>query len=171
MDSKRKLQKAYESLLSNDFVGTAKWLESAVRSDPNNASLHYKLSVTFARNHQWRKAARHAQIAVQLEPDHTLYRSCVDYMESRVLIQEAERCYDGTTDSLYVMVLMLRQAVQLDPLAIEGYRLLGEAYAGLEEYFLAVQSLNEAIKLDPADEYAQELLQHYKQQLDELLWM
>lgn len=169
MDSEQKVQKAYECLLSHDFANAEKWFELAIEGDSQNASLHYKLSVTYARNNKLHKAVWHAELAVKLDHEEQLYKAHLQHLEARRLIVQAESFFDGTMDSLYMAVYLLRHAVNLDPLAIQGYLLLSEAYAGLEDYHLAVLNAKEAVKLDPIDDYAVQLLERYKLKLEQYL--
>lgn len=169
MDSDQKVQKAYECLLSNDFASAEKWFELAIEGDPYNASLHYKLSVTYARNNKLHKGIVYAENAVNIDATNVLYTAHLQHLEARRLIVQAQSYFDGTTESLYNAIFLLRKAVNLDPLAIHGYLLLSEAYAGVEDYFLAVQNAKEALKLDPMAEYALQLHERYKLKLEQYL--
>ncbi|WP_165921053.1 tetratricopeptide repeat protein [Paenibacillus albiflavus] len=169
MDSEQMVQKAYACLLSHDFANAEKWFELAIEGDPENASLHYKLSVTYARNNKLQKALWHAKLAVQYNTEEQLYLAHLQHLEARRLIVQAEGYFDGTTESLYMVIYLLRHAVNLDPLAIQGYLLLGEAYAGLEDYDQAIKFVKEAIKLDPLDDYAILELERYKLKLEQYL--
>jgi tetratricopeptide (TPR) repeat protein len=169
MDSEQKVQKAYECLLSHDFANAEKWFELAIEGDTQNASLHYKLSVTYARNNKLQKAVWHAELAVKLDYEEQLYRAHLQHLEARRLIVQAENYFDGTTESLYMVIYLLRHAVNLDPLAVQGYLLLSEAYAGLEDYHQAVQNAKEAVKLDPLDDFAIQQLERYKLKLEQYL--
>jgi len=169
MDGGNKVQKAYESLFSHDFAKAAEWFEQAIEDDPNNASLHYKLSITYARNNKLHKATQYAENAVRFDPYNVLYQSHLQRLEAQSYMRQAETFFDGTTESLYNVVYLLRQAIRLDPIAMEGYLMLAQAYGGLEDYFQAVQTAKEAVRLVPDDELAQQLLAKYIRKLNEQL--
>jgi hypothetical protein len=98
-----------------------------------------------------------------------MYRAHLQRLEAQSYLRQAETYYDGTADSLFVVIYLLRQAIKLDPITIESYLLLTESYGGLEEYFLALQTAKEAVRLDPENELAQEMLYKYKRKLQEHL--
>ncbi|WP_230876148.1 tetratricopeptide repeat protein [Paenibacillus validus] len=61
MDGELAIKKAYESILNHDFEQAIGWFERAIALNPNNASYHYKLSITYARSNKLSKAIRHAE--------------------------------------------------------------------------------------------------------------
>jgi len=169
MDGEQKLQKAYESLLSNDFAKAAEWFEEAIEEDPNNAALHYKLSITYSRNNKLQKATQYARNALSFDPDNELYLAHLQHLEALQYTREAKGYYDGTDESLYVVIYLLRNATRLDPLALESFLLLSEAYGGVEDYYQAMLAAKDALRLDPEQEMAQDLLYKYKRKLNEQL--
>ncbi len=73
----------------------------------------------------------------------------------------AERLFEEQDERLWLAVALLQQAVELDPLAIEAFLLLGIAYYRLEEYSSAVKAVKELLKLDPQHAIGKRLLKDY----------
>jgi cytochrome c-type biogenesis protein CcmH/NrfG len=66
-------------------------------------------------------------------------------------------------------VELLKSAVALDPLQVNGFLMLALAYAGLEEYSQAISAIRELLWLDPHHEIGQHLLKQYTEKLRETL--
>lgn len=169
MDGEKQIQKAYAAILSHDFEQAIEWFEQAIELEPDNAAYHYKLSITYARGNKLAKAIEHARTAAELARDEPQYRYHLQILQAKKLIQQAEKYFDPAKEQLHLAVTLLKQAVELDPLATEGFLLLGLAYDGLEEYHLAIQAIREMLKLDPQHEIGLKLLQEYKQKLNTYL--
>jgi tetratricopeptide (TPR) repeat protein len=169
MDGEEKIKKAYEAILSHDFEQAIEWFERAIADDPNNASYHYKLSITYARSNKLGKALEHAQTACRLDLRHEEYKYHLQNLQAKELIQKAQTVLNMPSKQLHLAISLLKQAVRLDSLALEAYLLLSVAYAELEEYSKAIESMREVLKLDPQHEYAQTLLTEYQTQLKNYL--
>ncbi|PYI54892.1 tetratricopeptide repeat protein [Paenibacillus flagellatus] len=161
MDGEYEIKKAYASILDSDFERAIDWFEQAVQLDPDNADYHYKLSITYARSNRLGKAIEHARRALRLRPDDETYRFHVDTLESKRLVQEAEKHLDGT-ERAHLSVALLKDAIALDPLSSEAYLLLAAAYGELREYGPAVQAAKEALKLDPNSPEASRMADEYR---------
>ncbi|MCR8642257.1 hypothetical protein NV379_06245 [Paenibacillus sp. N1-5-1-14] len=169
MDSDFLIKKAYESLLLSDFEAAIDWFHKAIESDPGNASLYYRLSITYFRSNKLIKAEQYAYQASQLEPNNEVYRQHILRLQAQELTRQTEHRLDGTAESAYASIILLKQALEWDPLLIEAYLLLAEAYVELEDYYPAIHVIKEALRLEPEHELAQELLLNYQVQLSQYL--
>lgn len=158
MVGEQQIKKAYESILDNDFEKAIAWFEEAIVLEPDNAEYHYKLSITFARSNRLSKALSHARNAARLAPEQAAYTFHLQHLQAVELMERAEKHFDGRQEKLFMAVTLLKQAVALDPLAIEGFLLLGLAYARLADFPQAIQAVREVLKLDPQHEQARLLL-------------
>jgi tetratricopeptide (TPR) repeat protein len=165
MDGEHEIQKAYESILGSDFEKAIEWFEKAIVLEPDNAGYHYKLSITYARSNKLEKALEHAKHAVQLEPDIESYRFHLQNLHARELMYQAEKHLDPQNEKPDQAIALLKEAIVLDPLAIEAYLILGVAYAGKQEYRQALYALHEATRLDPLHEIAKQQAAVYHNQL------
>ncbi|MFC0214827.1 tetratricopeptide repeat protein [Paenibacillus chartarius] len=168
-DGHNLLQKAYEAILNSDYEQAEAWFEQAIAEEPDNADYHYRLSITFARSNKLNKAVLHAAKAVELDASREDYRLHLETLQSRELLYEAERTLDGTEAKAYLAVELLKRAVALDPLNTEAYLLLSVAADAAGEYALALQSVQEALRLDPAHEAARTLLPKAQRKLSQYL--
>lgn len=169
MDGEQRIKKAYESILGHDFEQAIAWFEQAIELEPENAAYHYKLSITYARNNKLSKAIEHAEFAVNLDPRSEPYRYHLQNLQAKELIQQAEKYFHQEPEQLHLAVLFLKQAVSLDPLSVDAYLLLGLAYSGSEQYNLAIQAINEVLRLNPEHEIASNLLMEYRKKLNDYL--
>jgi tetratricopeptide (TPR) repeat protein len=165
VDGERELQKAYESILGSDFEKAIEWFEKAIALEPDYADYHYKLSITYARSNKLEKALNRAKHAVRLEPDNESYRFHLQYLYAREKVQQAEKLLNPINERLDMAIALLKEAIILDPLAIEAYLILGAAYASRQEYHQALSAVNEVLRLDPLHEIASQQITEYKHQL------
>jgi tetratricopeptide (TPR) repeat protein len=168
MDGEFEIKKAYASILESDFERAIDWFERAVRLDPDNAAYHYKLSVTYARSNKLTRAIEHARSAMKLEPGNDAYKFHADALEAKQLMQGAEKHINGKTEP-HIAVEMLKRAILLDPLLIEAFLLLAVAYGELDEFGFALQSAQNAVKLDPQHAEANRLVEEFKYKLKRYL--
>lgn len=168
MDGEQKIQKAYQSILQHDFEKAIEWFEQAVKEHPDNADFRYKLSITYARSNKLNQAIDHAEKAFQLDPESEKYKLHLEHLQSRNYMKEAEKVLNNK-QQLHHAASMLSKAVSLDPLAIEAYMLLGSVKIELAEFKEAVEAFREALKLDPQNDQATQLLQLCKQKLKKQL--
>ncbi|GKS13921.1 hypothetical protein YDYSY3_49210 [Paenibacillus chitinolyticus] len=171
MDGEQEIQKAYEAILNNDFEDAISWFEKAVLSEPDNASYHYKLSITFARSGKLGKAIDHAVAAYELEPESEAYQYHLTTLKAKALIAEADKYLDQSREreQIQTAIGLLKQASALDPLSAEAYLKLAAAYAGADDYDLAVHAAKEAIRLEPLNKAAAGLLDEYRRKLRQYL--
>jgi tetratricopeptide (TPR) repeat protein len=165
VDGERELQKAYESILGSDFEKAIEWFEKAIALEPDEADYHYKLSITYARSNKLEKALNRAKQAVRLQPDNESYRFHLQYLYAREKVQQAEKLLNPLNERLDMAIALLKEAIILDPLVIEAYLILGAAYAARQDYHLALNAVNEVLRLDPLHEIASQQITEYKHQL------
>ncbi len=163
MNGEHKIKQAYRSILQHDFEQAIDWFHQAVNDEPDNADYHYRLSITYARSNKLPPAIEHAKQAVDLQPEQLIFRYHYRNVQARKLVQEAGRRMEQGNGDLNRVVVMLKQAIQLDSLYLEAYMLLGVAYTGLRRYSLANAAFQEALKLDPHREDVKVLLQQLDQ--------
>ena len=166
MDGKEDLQKAYESIIQQDFEQAIEWFEKAVASEPQNAFYRYSLSITYARSNKLNRAIEHALEACRLAPFSTNYRLHLHTLKSRKLLLQAEKWLYKNHQRLSGAEGLLKQAIQLDPLSLEAHLMLALAYGIQERYNEAVQVLGEALKLDPHHKEVKQLLVDYELLID-----
>lgn len=159
-EGQRYIQRAYASILQHDFEAAIRLFEAAIELEPEHADFHYKLSVTCARSNKLAKALEHARMAASLEPKAEEYAFHVRTLEARQHCVEVERLLDpaSSLERLYEAAWKLEQAVELDPLLVEGWMLLAHVRQRLGDYPLALHALQEAVKLEPHRQDVQELL-------------
>lgn len=163
MNGEEQIQKAYESILVQDFEKAIEWFEKAIAAEPNNAAYHYKLSITFARSNKLMQAIEHASRAAQLEADNEAYRYHLQVLHARELVDKAQKELSSETEHAERAIFLLKEAISLDPLAIEAYLILGEAFAFRKDYGRAYQTVMEALRLEPNHEQAKKQAARYQQ--------
>jgi len=168
MDGEEGIRRAYESILRGDFEQAIEWFEQAIALEPDNAAYHYKLSITCARSSRLSKAMEHAREALRLDPDNQAYTFHMNHLEAMEFAVQAEKLLEQQGQA-YMAAALLREAVRLDPLSSRAYLLLSVAYGEQEDFALAVQALQEALRLNPEDEMARKLLGKYKHKLHEYM--
>ncbi|WP_438445635.1 tetratricopeptide repeat protein [Gorillibacterium sp. sgz5001074] len=169
MNGEAYIKEAYQAILASDFESAIDWFEKAIAMEPDNASFHYRLSITCARSNRLVKALTHARTANRLAPDDPSYMIHLQRLEARERVLQAESAFSQESGQLYMAVALLKEAVRLDPLSVEAYMLLGVASAALGEYPEAVRAMQEAQKLNPLHTGAAALLEEYKKKLAVML--
>ncbi|TXK81384.1 tetratricopeptide repeat protein [Paenibacillus sp. N3.4] len=156
MNGENQIQKAYESILGHDFEKAIAWFEEAIAAEPNNAAYHYKLSITFARSNKLLKAIEYASKALELEVENEVYRYHLQVLHARELVEKALKQLSLESEHAERVIFLLKEAITLDPLSIEAYLILGEAFASRKDYARAYQTVQEAIRLEPHHEIAKQ---------------
>lgn len=167
MDGDQCIKKAYASILAHDYEQAVAWFEQAIAADPSNGSYYYKLSITCARSNKLHKAIEYAQKAIELNKTRDEYKFHLANLRAKNLIVQAEKYMHYNNRYYLTAISLLKQAIALDPLAIEALLLMGVAYDGLEDYNNAIQVINEALVLDPQHEIASKLFKDYIQKQKE----
>ncbi|OCT12688.1 hypothetical protein A8709_33325 [Paenibacillus pectinilyticus] len=167
MNGENQIQKAYESILGHDFEKAIEWFEKAIAEEPDNAAYHHKLSITFARSNKLTKAVEHASKAIELEPANEAFRFHLQVLNARELVDQAKRQLNHSSAHPERAIFLLKEAIVLDPLAIEAYLILGEAFALRRDYSRAYQTVMEAVRLEPLHELAKQHAALYQLKLQQ----
>lgn len=162
MDGETFIKQAYDAILANDFEQAIACFAMAIAFEPDNASFHYRLSVTCARSDRLRQALNAAENACRLDPGNESYRSHLDQLKARELVIEAQSCFDDGPAGLKKAAQLLERAVALDPLLSEAYLLLGLARGECKQYNEAVRALQELVRLEPHHMEGKKLLRKYR---------
>lgn len=163
------IQEAYKAILHNDFERAVYWFETAIAEEPNNPEIHYRCSITYARNGKLDQAFVHANKAAEMAPGHTEYLIHINSLQSkkltvlsRILIESEDADLQKNYEKA---VEQLKQAITLDPLYTEAYVWLAVAYAEMKDYILAVAVLKEAIAMEPQNEQLTDLLRDFNKRM------
>jgi len=162
MDGKQHIQKAYESIIHQDFEQAIEWFEKAVADEPINAFYRYSLSITYARSNKLNKAIEHAEEACRLAPTTENYLLHLNTLKAKHILLQTEQWLYKDHKRLGEAESLLKDAIQLDPLSLEALLMLALAYGLQERYNEAVQILLEASKLDPQHAEVSQLLADYE---------
>jgi tetratricopeptide (TPR) repeat protein len=162
LNGEEAIKKAYDAILKHDFEQAIAWFEQAISIQPDCAAYHYKLSITYARSNKLEKAIEHARQAVMLEPSDEHYLFHYQHVQAKERIRQAEKLLEESENGHWMAIALLKQAVELDPLALEAFLLLGIAHAQLQEYSQAVQAIKEVLKLDPQHGLGNRLIADYQ---------
>lgn len=165
MDSEDRIKKAYAAILNHDFELAVTWFEEAIAMEPDNAAYHYKLSITYSRSGRLNKSLEHANKAYKLDQAHEEYLFHLQNLRAKQFIVQAEKVMQTDADQLYQAVWMLKEAITLDPINLQGYIYLAETYSMLHQYVDAIQTIKEVLRLHPLHELASRLLIEYKEKL------
>ncbi|MEB3101291.1 tetratricopeptide repeat protein [Ferviditalea candida] len=169
MDGKQQIQKAYESILDNDFEQAIEWFEQAVAREPENADYHYKISITYARSNKLNKALAHAHTASELAAGNEEYRFHLQNLQALEMARLAEQRLQHSSGQPDAAISLLKRAIALDPLCVDAHILLGIAYKHNGDYDLAAEAVKEALKLDPQHQTAKRLLDDYEYMQKQML--
>ncbi|MEW9698960.1 tetratricopeptide repeat protein [Paenibacillus sp. SI8] len=162
MNGENQIQKAYESILGHDFEKAIEWFEKAIAAEPSNAAYHYKLSITYARSNKLQKAIELASKALELEAHNEAFRYHLQVLHARELIETAQKQLQVETEHAERAIFLLKEAIVLDPLAVEAYLILAEAFAQRRDYVRAYHTITEAIRLEPDHELAKQQAAKYQ---------
>jgi len=145
------IRKAYEAIIGQDYNRAADWFAKAVDEEPDNASHHYRYSITLARSDKLAKALEHAERAAALDPDSAVYRLHLNRLTARRLLAEADGLLaENRADAAEAAVAKLKEATRLDPLSVEALLVLAEACRRTGRPDEAARAVRDALKLDPA---------------------
>ncbi|MGW8957745.1 tetratricopeptide repeat protein [Paenibacillus sp. NPDC055715] len=170
MKAEEYVQKAYQCILQNDFEQAVEWFEKAISAQPDHAEHYFRCSVTYARSGRIEQALAYAGAAVRLAPQQDEYVLHLHTMEARQQTEKARKMLDvdrATPQVRTDAILLLEQAIALDPLCGDAFMLLALVYAEMNEYKLAVQAAHEAAALFPHNEQLANLMKKLCQQMNE----
>ncbi|MET3209491.1 UNVERIFIED_CONTAM: Tfp pilus assembly protein PilF [Paenibacillus sp. PvR008] len=170
MKAEEYVQKAYQCILQNDFEQAVEWFEKAISAQPDHAEHYFRCSVTYARSGRIEQALGYAGDAVRLAPQQDEYVLHLHTLEARQQTEKARKMLDvdrATPQVRRDAILLLEQAIALDPLCGDAFMLLALVYAEMNEYKLAVQAAREAAALFPHNEQLANLMKKLCQQMNE----
>ena len=164
MEDNPNILKAYEAILKSDFEQAIHWFEQAIVEEPNNASYHYRLSISFARSNKLTKAIEHAERAYELDASVDHYRLHWNTLIARQLLHKADEQLSQSEEVLnHETIEMLKRATELDPLSVEALLILAVAYERGGRLQEALTALRDALKLDPQHKDALAMYEHVVQ--------
>lgn len=160
------VQQAYHCILQNDFMEAIRLFEEAIILNPDDAEIHYKCSITYARNNRIDRGIEHAERALELAPEKVIYQYYLQHLKAMQLVRESKKQMDQMSSlsvvNLYQVVFLLKEAIQLDPLNGEAYVWLALTYSELNEHAAAISTLKEGLFLIPEDQGMDKLLEQLK---------
>jgi tetratricopeptide (TPR) repeat protein len=169
MDGETCLRQAYEAIFHGDFESAVFWFGQAIDMEPDNAEYHYRGSITCARSGKLSLAMTYAQRAVELNPNEQSYQLNLRTMMARHKITAARQLLEMPNPDLEQSVAHLKEAAYLDPLSAEARLLLGILYRMQRKYKPALDSLQDALQLEPQLEEAKRLLHEVRAERRRLL--
>jgi tetratricopeptide (TPR) repeat protein len=169
MDGETCLRQAYEAIFQGDFESAIFWFQQAIAIEPLNAAYHYKGSITCARSGKLILAMNYALKAVELNPEDSAYQLNLRMIMARQKILDARSLLSLPAPDIEKSVVLLKEAAQFDPLSAEARLLLGIAYRMQKEYRLALDSLRDALQLEPQNEETKRLLHEVRVERRRLL--
>ncbi|MFC4599047.1 tetratricopeptide repeat protein [Cohnella hongkongensis] len=152
------IRRAYDAIFQGDFESAVRWFEQAIEQEPDNAEYYFRASITCARSGKSAQALDYAYKAVELSPDDTSYQLHLRMLQARGRFVEARLLISQPEPDIARSVALLQEAVRLDPLSAQAKLLLGIAYRAQGHYGQALDSIRDALQLDPGLEEARKLL-------------
>jgi Flp pilus assembly protein TadD len=155
---------------SGDLVNGIKWLERAVKQQPNDYRVHYRLARAYSSAGRQQDATREYGLYTKLLNNHketeTDVRACADALRAQppaAAHTVCHRMYDpndpekltllgqlyGDGGAFEQALDPLQRAVQLDPNSYEAWHDLGLTYFRLQRYADARAPLEKAVALHP----------------------
>ncbi|MFB9275244.1 tetratricopeptide repeat protein [Cohnella cellulosilytica] len=144
------IRSAYDAIFQGDFEAAVQWFGQAIELEPDNAEYYFRGSITCARSGKHAQAMDYAKKAADLDPEEPSYRLHLRMLQARERFAEARWLLSQPEPDVGRSVVLLREAVQLDPLSAQAKLLLGIAYRAQRQYDLALDSLRDALQLDPS---------------------
>jgi Flp pilus assembly protein TadD len=157
-------------IASGDLVGGIKWLERAVKQEPNDYRVHYRLARAYSSAGRQQDATREYGLYTKLLKNHketeSDVRACADALHTHppaAAHAVCQRMYDpndpekltllgqlyGDGGAFSQALDPLQRAVQLDPNSYEAWHNLGLTYFRLQRYADARAPLEKAVALHP----------------------
>ncbi|WP_239614206.1 tetratricopeptide repeat protein [Cohnella mopanensis] len=169
MDGETCLRQAYEAIFQGDFESAVYWFGQAIEIEPENAAFHYSGSITCARSGKIPMAVAYAQRAIELDPDNPTYRLNLRMVMSRQKISDARHHLSMVSPDIELSIMLLKEAAHLDPLSAEARYMLGMLYRMQRDYKHALDSLRDALQLEPQHEDAKRMLHEVRAERRRLL--
>jgi Flp pilus assembly protein TadD len=155
---------------SGDVENGVKWLQRAVKQQPNDYRVHYRLARAYSTAGRQPDAAREYGLYTRLLNEHkateTDVRACADALRTQpppAALTVCHRMYDpndpekltllgqlyGDGGAVEQALDPLQRAAQLDPNSYEAWHNLGLTYFRLQRYKEALSPLEKAVTLHP----------------------
>ncbi|MFC5403782.1 tetratricopeptide repeat protein [Cohnella soli] len=152
MDGETCLREAYDAIFRGDFETAMRSFDQAILLEPNNAVYLHSGSITCARNGRLPQALAYARRSAELQPDNPSYLLHLHMLLSRQRVNEARVLLELPVPNLEEAAKLLKEAAQFDPLSSEARLMLGILYRMQRNYKLSLDSLRDALQLDPLNE-------------------
>ncbi|MFD2672924.1 tetratricopeptide repeat protein [Marinicrinis sediminis] len=166
MNGEDMIKKAYEAILHHDFEQAIGWFEQAILLEPDHPGYHYKLSISYARSDRINQALQHARQAVELDSSHPEYHQHLQHVKARALVADAEELLSQSAEHATEAIRLLNEAIDADPLCSKAYLWKGAVYAAMQQYEMARQQYEEAVRMDPSSKKALEMIKHIQRELE-----
>jgi tetratricopeptide (TPR) repeat protein len=154
MEMKNKyVHEAYSAIFQQDFKRATDSFCKAIRIQPKNHALYYKLSITYARNNKLEKAIHSISEAISLSEGNYVYLLHLQTLLIRKVVSEAKSALTKKQDvSKYIPELT--KYIELDPLHLELKWIMGLIFLSLGEYTKADEQMEAIIQVDPEHPHA-----------------
>lgn len=164
MDGEGYVRQAYEAIMQGDFELALLEFQHAIAADPGNASYYYKGSVTCARSGKLQLAMTYAQKALELNPDDPTYKLHYRTVQAKQRVHDVRNRLQLALPNLGECAMELKEATRLDPLSAEAFLLLGIVHRLRGDYRSSLETLREALTLDPQNEDIRRLLREVREE-------
>jgi tetratricopeptide (TPR) repeat protein len=139
---------AYTAIFNQDFQKAIDFFKKAIRTNPKNSSLFYKLSITYARNNELNCAIASTKEAISLDSNNKVYHIHLQNLLIKKLAYDAKRALDKNEDvSKYIEELS--HFIELDPLQVDLRLILGLIFLSQGDYTKADEQMREIIEIQP----------------------
>lgn len=140
------LANAGDQAVKTNVSRAVKKYEEAIRMDPSNHPILWKLSQAYAKQEEWSKVETTLSRAATMEPANADYQ----YWRGLAFIKIAE---GGNKDAYADAQEPLKKCIEVDPNYPECYHLLGEAMLWTGDEQGAITNYQKAIELNPKKGY------------------
>jgi tetratricopeptide (TPR) repeat protein len=142
------VHEAYSAIFQQDFKRAIDSFQKAISYSPKNHALHYKLSITYARNNELSQAIDSIKEAIRLTDHKPSYDYHLQSLLIRQLALDARRALDAQED-VTPYIEPLQQFIEIDPIQLELKWILGLIYVSIGEHTKADEQMKELLKIDP----------------------
>lgn len=142
--------KAQNYYLKKDYDNAVIWFEKLIELNESSQFIHEKLSFSYVRIYEYKKALEHGELALKLNPKNAsnIYRQGLIYY----------RMQNYPNAEKYILESLAIQDVPLDT----EYTKLATIYNQQKKYKEGIEAFQRAIKENPKNEYAQFFLIYTK---------
>jgi len=169
MNGEECLRQAYDAIFQGDFESAIRSFAQAIELEPDNAEYYYRGSITCARSGKTNLAVAYARKAVELNPNESSYVLNLRTIQCKERIVQAKELLERNEPDIERSAVLLLEAVRLDPLSAEAKLLLGIVFRVQGDFRKAIESLQDALLIEPALEEAKRLLSEIRSERRRLL--